>query len=614
MNERPGRLGQTALASFDRYLQIRVAYQPSFSPDGLRVAFLTNITGIPQVWCVDAQGGWPQQLTFGEDRVLRAAYSPVRDQIAFSRDVGGNERAQIWIVQGNGTGERRLTWNDEAMHTFGGWSRDGGRIAFSANRRDPGLFDVYVQDVDSGEARMVWRNETPGIVTPAEFSADGTRLLVLFAHGSTSHDLFEIDVPDGQVRHLTPHSGDVRYGYPAYAPTGEAVLCVCDEETDLAGVVCIDRKTLAVTPLVSPPTEVEFLGVAYEAGRLAWVLNEDGIHRLQAMALSSGEQWSLTGLPAGVISPRDFSPPVFSPDGRWLVFAHGSSCRTTDIWIWEPEADRLWAVTQSSHAGVPEASFVTPELVRYRSFDGREIPAWLYSPQVGSQPWPVILHIHGGPEAQHQPQFFPEIHYFVSRRFAVLAPNVRGSSGYGKVYSHLDDVDKRMDSVADLAYAAAWIGQQSRFDPKRIAVYGGSYGGFMVLAAMTRDPDLWAAGVEICGISNFVSFLENTGPYRRSAREREYGSLQHDRELLESISPIHRIDRLRAPLMVVHGANDPRVPLGEAEQVVEALRRRRVPVEFLVYPDEGHGLVKLTNKLDAYPKIAAFLERHLAPS
>jgi dipeptidyl aminopeptidase/acylaminoacyl peptidase len=205
----------------------------------------------------------------------------------------------------------------------------------------------------------------------------------------------------------------------------------------------------------------------------------------------------------------------------------------------------------------------------------------------------------------------PILQYFGQRGWHVLAPNVRGSSGYGKAYMDLDNVEKRPDSVTDLAQAVYWLRQQPEVAGQRIAVYGGSYGGFMVLAALTQYPDLWAAGVDVVGIANFVTFLENTGAYRRSVREAEYGSLERDRVVLEAISPIRHIDRITAPLLVIHGKNDPRVPLSEAQQVVDALRARGVPVEFLVYADEGHGLVKLANKLDAYPRVAAFLEKHL---
>ncbi|NIS82992.1 MAG: alpha/beta fold hydrolase [Anaerolineales bacterium] len=269
-------------------------------------------------------------------------------------------------------------------------------------------------------------------------------------------------------------------------------------------------------------------------------------------------------------------------------------------------------MTQSSHGGIPRDDFIAPQLVRYATFDEREIPAWFYSrPEEGDKLRPVIVFVHGGPESQFKPYFHFFLQYFIQRGFAVLAPNVRGSTGYGKHFAHLDDVEKRMDSVRDLAYAAYWLRQQAGIDGDRLVVYGGSYGGFMVLAALTQQADLWAAGVNIVGISNFVTFLENTSEYRRSHREAEYGSLEEDRDFLESISPLNHAHKIVSPLMVIHGANDPRVPLSEAKQLVEMLESRDVPVEFIVFEDEGHGLVKLKNKLVAYPAIAEFLTKHL---
>lgn len=255
---------------------------------------------------------------------------------------------------------------------------------------------------------------------------------------------------------------------------------------------------------------------------------------------------------------------------------------------------------------------MAPELVRYPTFDDREIPAWFFRPEgAGDKPLPAVVIVHGGPESQYRPYFNFLIHYLVHNGYAVLAPNVRGSTGYGKAYSHLDDVEKRMDSVADLAHAAQWLQAQPEIDGERIAVYGGSYGGFMVLSALTTYPGLWAAGVDIVGISNFVTFLENTSDYRRGHREAEYGSLAEDREFLETIAPMKAIDRLEAPLFVIHGANDPRVPLSEAQQLVAALEEREVPVTFLVFDDEGHGLVKRANKMVAFPAVVEFLDRHL---
>jgi dipeptidyl aminopeptidase/acylaminoacyl peptidase len=249
--------------------------------------------------------------------------------------------------------------------------------------------------------------------------------------------------------------------------------------------------------------------------------------------------------------------------------------------------------------------------VRFPTFDGREIPALFYPTPSRSSNAPCVVFVHGGPEGQYRPTFQPIVQYLVSAGFAVLAPNVRGSTGYGKTYTHLDDVRKRMDSVADLAYAVYWLRDSGRADPHRVAVYGGSYGGFMVLAALTTNPELWAAGVDLVGISNFVTFLENTGPWRRHLREAEYGSLENDRDFLEEISPINKVDRIRAPLLVIHGANDPRVPIGETEQMVAKLRSLGRSVEFLRLEDEGHQIAKLHNKLVAYPLAADFLRRHL---
>jgi dipeptidyl aminopeptidase/acylaminoacyl peptidase len=272
-------------------------------------------------------------------------------------------------------------------------------------------------------------------------------------------------------------------------------------------------------------------------------------------------------------------------------------------------------LTQSSLAGIPQSSFVEPELIRYKTFDGRQIPAWYYRPQNGSlsngRGFPVIVNVHGGPEGQAQPGFNGVNQYFLSRGYAVLAPNVRGSTGYGKTFTHLDDVEKREDSVKDLAAAVEWLKTQGGADPKRIAVTGGSYGGYMTLAAITLYPDLWAAAIDTVGIANFESFLKNTSGYRRKLREVEYGTLERDLEFLKSVSPLFKVDRIKTPLMVIHGKNDPRVPYTEAEQIVEALRKRGSPVEYKLFDDEGHGVNKLSNRLIVYPLMADFLDKYM---
>jgi dipeptidyl aminopeptidase/acylaminoacyl peptidase len=281
-------------------------------------------------------------------------------------------------------------------------------------------------------------------------------------------------------------------------------------------------------------------------------------------------------------------------------------------------------------AGIAETSFIRPKLIKYKSFDGREISAWYYEPSrqrsfslklndpkdasglKSSKPtMPVIVSIHGGPESQERPGFNPLYQYYLSRGYGILAPNVRGSTGYGKTFTHLDDVKKREDSVKDIAAGVDWLKTTGGADPRRIAVMGNSYGGYMTLAAITLYPDLWAAAVDTVGISNWESFLKNTSGYRRRQREVEYGRLDKDLNFLRSVSPIKKIDRIKCPLFVIAGRNDPRVPWTEGQQMVDAIRKRGGAVEWKVYDDEGHGISKLKNRLALYPLVADFLDRNM---
>jgi dipeptidyl aminopeptidase/acylaminoacyl peptidase len=268
-------------------------------------------------------------------------------------------------------------------------------------------------------------------------------------------------------------------------------------------------------------------------------------------------------------------------------------------------------VTFSPDGAIPRSSYASPETVRYETFDGLQIPALYYRPAGAQGRLPVVVRVHGGPEGQSRPIFDAVTQFFLNRGYAVFLPNVRGSTGYGRAYSHLDDVRRRMDSVKDLAACVGWLTAHGAAAPGRIAVMGGSYGGFMTLAAVTNYPELWAAGVDIVGIANWRTFLENTGPFRRRHREAEYGNLEEDGEFLDEISPIAKAGEIRAPMIILHGANDPRVPVGESEQIAAILREHEVPVVYHRYPDEGHGLVKLHNKVHGYTAIGDFLDRHV---
>jgi dipeptidyl aminopeptidase/acylaminoacyl peptidase len=603
-----------------QYLNCREAYFPSFTSDGRHVAFLTSITGLPQVWRVEVRPDldhplWPDQVTFEADRVMGVWCSPVPgdERLIYSHDIGGSENIQFTLLSEDGADKTLLTaGNEDSMHIFGEWSSDGSQILYSANRRHAGLFDLYVHPL-MAKATMLWENDEPGYLRNLRFSPDGKRVAFTRVASSFCHDLFEIDLRDGAVRQLNPSGEEARYSAICYAPDGKSLYLNTDLGSDFLYVARFDLETLSIETMVAHDWDVEFVTPSPNGQLLAYTLNVDGAYQIHLFDTTSGASHisPTIGTSPGVVALWDEAL-VFSPESTLLAFSFTSATQTSDIYIWDLELGLVRPVTRSSHAGIPRESFVAPRRVHYPTFDERQIPAWLYEPTSGDEgPLPVIVMVHGGPESQFKPFFHPIIQYFLHHGYAVFAPNVRGSTGYGKAYGHLDDVDKRMDSVLDLAQAARWLREQPGIDGERLVVYGGSYGGFMVLAALVHDPDLWAAGVDIVGISNFVTFLENTSEYRRGHREAEYGSLEHDREFLESISPLNHADKITAPLMVIHGANDPRVPLSEAEQLVGALKERAMSVEFLMFDDEGHGLVKLKNKLVAFPAIVEFLNKHL---
>jgi dipeptidyl aminopeptidase/acylaminoacyl peptidase len=586
---------------FDRYLKIRGAHAPTWSPDGRGIAFLTDITGVPQVWEVPAGGGWPDQLTFHEERVSGVEYSPVDKSLMFGMDSGGDEKAQIYLLEG-GT-EHDLTHAPEAIHYPGGFSPDGYRIAYTATRRNGTDFDVYVQRLDTpdGEPEMLW--EVPGYHTIADWGHDGTYLIVSHHSSNLDNDLYSLDLESGEARLLTPQAGEARFQGVQVSPDGTCLFVATDRDGDFMRLARIYLQTLELEYLTPDDRDVEELELSPDGRYLVVSRNVDGYSQVMLFS-GRGRRMPDPEIPSGIAEGF-----AFSPDSRRVAFAFTAPDRNPDVWVLDLQASEggLRRLTRSATAGIPSSTFRRPEVVSYEASDGLRIPGLLYEPD--GENAPVIVNVHGGPEGQSRPGFGAVTQYLLQRGYAVFLPNVRGSTGYGKNYTHLDDVRLRMDSVRDLADAAGWLRERGH---DGIAVMGGSYGGFMVLSALTEYPELWSAGVDIVGIANFVTFLENTGSYRRALREPEYGSLERDREFLESISPIHKAEKIAAPLMVIHGKNDPRVPVGEAEQIVDRVRAGGSEVEYLLYEDEGHGLAKLKNRLEAYPRIADFLDEHLS--
>jgi dipeptidyl aminopeptidase/acylaminoacyl peptidase len=606
------------MTTFARYLNIRTATSPVISPDGSRVAFLSDITGNDQVWSVavnPAPGEWPRQLTFFPDKVWELHGTGSVEQLLAVSDIGGNEKQQFYLITNYGSAQghdvRRLTVDDDAIHRFGGWSADGQRILYASNVRNGVDFDLYLMDIASGDAHflcqmagnreiMAWSPDNHFVLVREQIGPLEDRLFLFGLEGDSAQEL----------RCLTDGLPAARYEQIRWERN--ALYLLTDRLHDRGALCQLDVESGALEPIVTAEIhngegELELLTVDATGTRAAYTYNAGGYSELWVLELESHSSRRVEGFPAGQISKIRFR------GAGQLVLDLMTPNQPSDVWEVNLVDGTLRQLTHSDLAGIPQRSFVLPELIHYPSFDGLEIPAFYYLPQSPrpAQGYPCILYVHGGPTSQLRPDFDVRFQYFLSRGYAILGTNVRGSTGYGRTYAALDELEKRPDSVADLKYAVEWLHSRPEIDGSRIGIYGRSYGGYMVLAAMTEYPGLFAAGIDVVGIANWVSFMERTSAWRRAHREEEYGSLAHHRDLLERLSPIHKAGRIQVPLMVIAGDNDPRVPLFESEQIVERVRNAGGTVEFLHYADEGHKISKLENRIDSFTKMAEFLDRYL---
>ncbi|SIS12092.1 S9 family peptidase [Natronorubrum thiooxidans] len=620
----------------DRYLNIRSAYGASFGPDGDQLSFLMDTTGTAQVWTLEEPRAWPEQRTFYDERVTFASWSPERPELIFGMDEGGNERAQLFRLDAETGVIENLTAMPDAKHRWGGWSHDGERFAFASNRRDESVFDIYVQgrDETGDEATLVYEGD--GWLSLSGWSPDDSRLLVSQAYSNFDQDLYLLDLEADEppLEHLTPHEGDVRYGSASWAPDGDGIYLVTDEgDADTLYLAYLDLESGEFDTVVEGDGwNVDGIALDDETGRFVYSRNVEGYTELTVGEFDADDPTEFETFPEPDL-PGGISGGVsFDPDAERFALSTTGDTVNTNVFVVDIESGEAERWTDAPTAGIPRESFSESELVHVESFGvdgqrpsargtpeeshaGLEVPAFLTLPDDAEDgATPVIVDIHGGPESQRRPSFSSVKQYFLDRGYAYFEPNVRGSAGYGADYAALDDVEKRMDSVADIEACVEWLHDHPAVNPDRIAAKGGSYGGFMVLAALTEYPGLWAAGIDVVGIANFVTFLENTGDWRRELREAEYGSLEDDSEFLEEISPTNNIEHIEAPLFVLHGENDPRVPVGEAEQIAEKAAEQGVPVRKLIFDDEGHGFSKLENRIEAYSAIADFLDEHLGYS
>ena len=597
--------GETESYSLNQYLNVQWARGADFAAQSQDVLFTTNITGVSQLWSVTAKGGWPTQITFEEDGVSSGVCSPTdQNMLLVSADRGGNERKQLYFVDIRGGVWERLTKDDNAIYRFGGWTRDGRKIAYTSNERDPSVFDTYVLDVATRKATMIHKGD--GWWVASGWSPDGRYLALEKLYSNSNSDLFLYDTLSAAIRLMTPHEGDALFSSPRWIPDSNAFYFRTNLGRDFIGLAKMEADSAKLEWIETPDWNIEMADVSRDGQYRVWVVNVDGYSEFHLLNILTGKHIRPYRLPKGII--RNVK---FSPDSRWLFVTFTPGKAPENVYVYLIAKDWFSPITHVAAGGVNPETFIAPELVHYETFDGRQIPAFLYKPKHVKGKMPVIYYVHGGPESQARPKFRGLFQYFLNRGYAVFMPNVRGSTGYGRTYMQMDNVAGRMDGIKDVEYGARWLASQKDVDAKKLIIYGGSYGGFSVLSSMVTYPKRWAAGVDVVGISNFVTFLENTGPWRRAMREAEYGTLANDREFLKEISPITHIDKIQAPLFIIQGANDSRVPKTESDQIYEAVKTRGLPVEYILFEDEGHGVKKLPNKIHAYTKMLEFLDKHV---
>jgi dipeptidyl aminopeptidase/acylaminoacyl peptidase len=598
-----------------QYQNTRSAGVSDWDPAGTGVFIVTRFGETSQIHFLERAGGARRQITFFEEPVAGAALCPDPGTrgFLFAKDVGGSEQYQGFFFD-LASGSSRMITDGESRHGRGMWNTSGDAFAFSSNRRNGRDTDFYIADLDGPtyDRPVVTERGTWGA---ADFSPDDRSLLVMRYVSANESYYHVVDLETGERTPINPTDEQISYGDAKWSKDGRGVFMTSDEGSEFSHLRYHDLETGRFANLTPDlPWDVEDLELTRDGGTLAFVTNEGGIDRLYLMDTATRRYEAVTGLPVGQIGGLRFHP-----DGRWLAMSINTPRTPGDVYAYDVVDGTLSRWTHSEVGGLDTDRFVVPRLVEYPTFDQvdgkpRMIPAFYYRPTGVDGPSPVLILIHGGPEGQIVPRFSSTVQYLVNEmNIAVITPNVRGSAGYGKSYLKLDNGMRREDSVRDIGALLDWIATRPELDASRVGVYGGSYGGYMVLASMTHYNDRLKCGIDVVGISNFVTFLKNTREYRRDLRRTKYGDERDPdmRAFLEKIAPTANAYKITKPMLIVQGLNDPRVPVIESEQILEAIRGNGGTAWYLLARDEGHGFRKKSNRDYYMSAMMLFLEQHL---
>jgi len=600
-------------ADVGRYLEFRTATFDSWHPVKRELLISTRFGDVNQLHEVRMPGGARRQLTFATEPARAGAWQRKHGRyVIFSQDTGGGEFYQFYRLDPD-TGGLALLTDGRSRNEGRVMSRDGELLAFTSTRRNGRDYDLYVMNPADPKTERKLCELTGGGWAPTDWSADKSKLALLEEISINHSRLHLLDAQTGAKELLTPDQATpVAYRAARFARDGRSIFFTSDDGSEFQRLSVMDLKTKAIRVLTTGiQWDVSSFDLSPDGRTIAFITNEDGVGRLHLLDVRSGKEPRAPKLPLGVPSGVQWHE-----NGREIAFSFTSARSPTDVYSYDVKAARLVRWTESESGGLPADQFVEPELIRTKSFDGLAVSGFLYRPDARKFPGkrPLVVIIHGGPESQSRPGFLARNNYYLNELgVALLYPNVRGSSGYGKTFLTLDNGFRREDSVKDIGAFLDWAGRDAGLNADRIAVMGGSYGGYMALACATHFSERLRCAVDIVGISSFVTFLKNTQDYRRDLRRVEYGD-ERDPKMagfMEQIAPLNNVGKIGKPLFIVQGLNDPRVPVTEAEQMAKALRSRGGQVWYLMARDEGHGFQKKKNADFQFISTIQFFREHL---
>jgi len=586
------------------------------SPDGKEIIFVCDMAGSMDLWKLGSPRGWPRQLTFNGDMIYELSFSPDGRWITFAKDNHGDENYQIYIVGSSGGEAFKISQADSARHYLGSWSKDSRGIYFTSNARDPKTFDLYYYDCQYQHAQVLTTHEQTGTYQIVGINAKEDTLFYTFSPTNSRQELWELNLRTGKKRLLFPASESIEavVRNVCWIEKTKTIWLLSDYQRDCVGIGKLDYKTGRFEYFHAPNREVDAMALASDGSWITWAQNVDGYTRYDFMRLPSKQRVQFPWPRKGSIVPGVVGTSyAVSKNDRFITLLWSSPTRVSEIYRLDLKNKKLEQWTQCQSSNIAPGDLVHPKLYKYQSFDQRPVSGFLYLPKNGPKPYQTIVWPHGGPESQFRASFNSRVQFYVNHGWAVFAPNFRGSTGYGKEFRKLIYKDWGGGHYQDVLAGTKSLITGGIIDAERVAIAGGSFGGYSVLWAITQNPELWRAAVDIFGISNLVTLAKNDPPEWEPWIRAMVGDwrVKADEEAMIERSPITHVDRIACPLLVFQGAKDFRVRKEESDQIVEALKARKVPVEYILYPDEGHGWAKTEHLLEELEKTLSFLETHI---